>query len=407
MIHPTIVLWSAIAISLVLGVVLTGWVRRYALARSIIDVPNHRSSHTVATPRGGGMAIVLCYVAGIVALWVLGLLPLHIAMALLGAVAIALVGWRDDHGELSPLVRLIVQLAASVWAVAWLHGFPVISLGHSTAHVGLWGSALAVLALVWLTNLYNFMDGIDGIAGSEAVLVGSAIAVILWRAGAPGLAIASAVLAAAALGFLFWNWPPARIFMGDVGSGTVGFAFGTIALSAQRTAAVPALILLLPLGVFIGDATFTVVRRALRRERLYAAHRSHIYQQLVQLGWEHERVTTAVSVLTLGVSALAGIALLYPALAAASILGAIVLLVASGWVLVRVASRGVVTDERPMEARVARSDARHVSANMMNSSQNETFSATETAAPTPDGVPVSAPPDDDGGDLTVMMRRQA
>jgi Fuc2NAc and GlcNAc transferase len=227
-----------------------------------------------------------------------------------------------------------------------------------------------VLALVWLTNLYNFMDGIDGIAGSEAVLVGGAITVILWRAGAPGLAIASAILGAAALGFLFWNWPPAKIFMGDVGSGTVGFAFGTIALSAERSVAVPALILLLPLGVFIGDATFTLVRRAMRGEKLYAAHRSHIYQQLVQLGWGHHRVTTAVSVLTLGVSALAGIALLYPEVAGVSILGAVALLVASGWVLVRVASKGAETVEPEME-------------------------------------PESSSVADDAGDLTVLMRRQA
>src|SRR5690242_3616200 len=130
--HPTIILWSAIAMSFVLGVVLTGLVRRYALARSIIDIPNQRSSHTVATPRGGGVAIVLCYAAGIPTLWLLGLLPMRIAMALLGAVAVALAGWRDDHADLSPLVRLIVQIAASVWAVAWLHGFPAISLGESS-----------------------------------------------------------------------------------------------------------------------------------------------------------------------------------------------------------------------------------------------------------------------------------
>jgi Fuc2NAc and GlcNAc transferase len=334
-VHPTVVLCLGISLSLLVGVVLTGWVRRYALAKRILDIPNERSSHTIVTPRGGGVAIVLCYSASLPALWLAGLLEGRVAAALLGAIAMALVGWRDDRASLPAAVRLCVQVASAIWAVAWLGGFPDLSLGSFALHLGVWGSVLAVLALVWLSNLYNFMDGIDGIAGSQAVVAGTAMAIILWSVGSPGLAIAGAVIGASACGFLAWNWAPARIFMGDVGSGTLGFAFGSIALAAERSAGVPALVLLLPLGVFIADATFTLFRRLLRGERVYAAHRSHVYQQLVQRGWRHDAVTSLVVFLGLGLVAMALVAILSPALTVTMIALAALALPGAGWFLVR------------------------------------------------------------------------
>jgi Fuc2NAc and GlcNAc transferase len=253
----------------------------------------------------------------------------------MGAVAIALVGWWDDRISVSAAVRLCVQVASAVWAVTWLGGFPELNLGSATVYLGAWGSVVAVLALVWLSNLYNFMDGIDGIAGSQAVVAGAAIALILWSAGAPGLAIVGAVIGASACGFLYWNWAPARIFMGDVGSGTLGFAFGAIALAADRSTGVPALVLLLPLGVFIADATFTLFRRMLKGERIYAAHRSHVYQQLVQRGWGHGAVTSLVAALGLGLMVLALVAVSLPALTIPLIALAAVALVGAGRFVLR------------------------------------------------------------------------
>jgi Fuc2NAc and GlcNAc transferase len=278
---------------------------------------------------------VLCYLASLPALCLLGLLQGRIAVALFGAAAMALVGWLDDRRGMSAAVRLCVQMASAIWAVTWLGGFPDLSLGTSAFHLGAWGSALAVLALVWLSNLYNFMDGIDGIAGGQAVVAGAAVALILWGAGAPGLAIAGAVIAASACGFLGWNWAPARIFMGDVGSGTLGFAFGSIALAADRSAGVPVLVLLLPLGVFIADATVTLFRRMLKGERIYAAHRSHVYQQLVQRGWRHDVVTSLVVLLGLGLVVLALVATSFPAFTFPIIAVATLSLLVTGWLLIR------------------------------------------------------------------------
>jgi Fuc2NAc and GlcNAc transferase len=285
----TTMIIAAVAAAIIAGLC-TSAVRRYALSR-LMDMPNERSSHSVPTPRGGGLSIPLVWTAGLILMAVLGLLDDRVALALVGGgAAIALLGWIDDHTPLRASVRLVAQLVAAAWTVFLIGAPRSLDLGIAVLPLGTMGAPLAVLGLVWLINLFNFMDGIDGLAGSEAVLGGIAFTVVLMLAGQNGLAMCALLLAAASAGFLFWNWPPARIFMGDVGSAFIGFAFGGILLAAQPTN-VPALLLLLPLGVFITDATYTLVRRLLRGERVYEAHRTHIYQQLVQRGWSHREVT--------------------------------------------------------------------------------------------------------------------
>jgi Fuc2NAc and GlcNAc transferase len=175
---------------------------------------------------------------------------------------------------------------------------PELTVGSRTVHLGPAGGALAALGIVWLTNLYNFMDGIDGIAAAEAVVVGMGGA-LLVAGRSPPLALVSVVVAAAAAGFLVWNWPPARLFMGDVGSGFLGFVFGGLALGSERAHALPAVLWLVLLGPFFLDATVTLVRRVARGERWYAAHRSHAYQRAVQGGWSHGRVAASVAGLSL------------------------------------------------------------------------------------------------------------
>jgi Fuc2NAc and GlcNAc transferase len=171
-----------------------------------------------------------------------------------------------------------------------------------------------VVGIVWAVNLYNFMDGIDGLAAGEAVSVGAVAAVFLWLTGAPGLAALSLLLAAAAGGFLVWNWHPARIFMGDVGSGSLGYAFGVMTVASERAGAVPAAVWLLLLGVFFGDATLTVLRRLARGEPIFRAHRSHAYQRAPLAGLSHARVTSTVLLLNAVLALLAGAALLRPRL---------------------------------------------------------------------------------------------
>ncbi len=268
----------------------TGLVLRHALRHGLLDVPNERSSHTVPTPRGGGLGIAVSFLVA-VALLVFWGLPAHVAAALMGGGMVAGVGWLDDRRPTSPLLRLSVHALAALWAVVWLHGLPSLDLGIIRVPLGMSGSVLAVIALVWITNLYNFMDGIDGLAASQALLAGIGGGWLLWQSGDASLAMVSFSLAAASGGFLIWNWPPARIFMGDTGSGLLGFSLGTIALAGEQRGSLPALVWMILLALFIGDATLTLLRRLFQGEAWYNAHRSHAYQRLVQRGWSHLRVT--------------------------------------------------------------------------------------------------------------------
>jgi Fuc2NAc and GlcNAc transferase len=286
-----VVLTGAFCVSYFLTLV----VHRYALRHSMIDIPNQRSSHSIPTPRGGGIAIVWTWFTTLAVLLALGRLDLGVGLALLGGGgAVALVGWLDDRYGLSAVLRACVHLGAAAWTVWALGGLSSLNLGVGVLDFGWSGAVLAVFGIAWLTNLFNFMDGIDGLAGSEAVSVGLVGGGLLAVSGHEGLSLAALALAAAAGGFLVWNWPPAKIFMGDVGSGLLGYGFGTLALASERVGAVPVALWMILLGVFIVDATATLFRRMLGGEQWYQAHRSHAYQRAVQSGYSHRQVTLGV-----------------------------------------------------------------------------------------------------------------
>lgn len=267
---------------------LTGVVRHYALRTQLLDLPNARSSHVRPTPRGGGVAVVVAFELSLLALWLLGGVPLPLFLALLvGGLMIAAVGLIDDRRGVAARWRFLVHLLAAVWALAWL-GFPALPVGGSTVDLGWLGLVLGALMIVWLVNLYNFMDGIDAIAGIEALTVAVGAALLAADSGAGGVL---GLLALAVLGFLVWNWPPAKIFMGDVGSAFLGFVFAALALFAGGLSLWGWLILL---GVFIVDATWTLLRRVLRGERWYEAHRSHAYQRAARRCGSHLRVSVVV-----------------------------------------------------------------------------------------------------------------
>jgi Fuc2NAc and GlcNAc transferase len=294
---------------------LAGVVRHYALGHGILDVPNQRSSHTVPTPRGGGLAIVVTVLGGVAVLAVSGQVPYRLAMALGGGgLLVAGIGWLDDRQSLSPQVRAAVQVLAAAWGVAWLGGLPGFSVGSTSLRLGWLGSLLAVVATTWSINLYNFMDGIDGLAGSEAVAAATVGGVLLALNRASGLAQVSWLLALGCLGFLAWNWPPAKIFMGDVGSGFVGFVFAMLAVATERSGALPLLVWLILLGVFLVDATSTLIRRVRRGERWFEAHRTHAYQLAVQAGHSHRQVTLAVLGMNAGLASIAIAAWRWPTL---------------------------------------------------------------------------------------------
>lgn len=278
----------------------TGGLRRYALNRNIVDVPNQRSSHSVPTPRGGGMAIVLSFLLALLAVWLLGWVSLELTVALFGAgLLVALIGFLDDHGHVPARWRLLVHFLAATWGLYWLGGMPVLAIGETSIVLGWLGGVLGAFYLVWLLNLYNFMDGIDGIAGVEAVTSCLSAVLICAVMGSWQAALMPALLAMAALGFLAWNFPPAKIFMGDAGSGFLGLMLGMLSLHMAWVEPQLFVSWLVLLGVFLVDASVTLVRRLLRGEKLYQAHRSHAYQYASRKYGHHLPVTLAVAAINL------------------------------------------------------------------------------------------------------------
>jgi Fuc2NAc and GlcNAc transferase len=274
----------------------TGLVRRHALRNSILDIPNARSSHAAPTPRGGGVGIVLAFMGALVLLVFAGLLPFSLAFVLIaGGGAIAFTGYLDDRKALPARIRICVHFAAATYAVISVGGISEPSLRMIGLH-GAWaGGLLGVVVVTWSTNFFNFMDGIDGIAGSEAVFVAGAGALLNWKFGGDsGLTGVMLVLAAATSGFLVWNWPPARIFMGDAGSGFLGFTLAVIGLAASRRSATPIEVWAILSGVFLVDATVTLLRRVARGDRWFEAHRLHAYQKLASRRGAHLPVTVLV-----------------------------------------------------------------------------------------------------------------
>jgi Fuc2NAc and GlcNAc transferase len=283
---------------LVLG--LSAWitarVRSYALKVSWLDQPGHRSSHVQPTPRGGGIGIVISSMAAVVVAWLAYDFDGALARAILvGGLAVAVIGFLDDRRPLPARARVIVHALAAVYAMYCLGGLPPMQFGDRLYEPGIVGYVIGTLGIVWTLNLFNFMDGIDGIAASEVVFVCAAGVVLALVSGASTtVPVAALILAAASFGFLIWNWPPARIFMGDAGSGYTGYVVAVLAIAAARESPVALLTWVMLAGVFVIDATVTLVRRVARRERASEAHRSHAYQWLARRWSSHRRVTIAV-----------------------------------------------------------------------------------------------------------------
>ncbi len=306
-----VVVWLA---SGIISALITAGVRHYAVRHAVLDIPNERSSHTVPTPRGGGLGIVLATTSAFAAGAYVGWLDWEVFLALVGGGSVvAGIGLADDHRPIPAAVRLAVHFGAALWAVHLLGGVPELRVGNSVLALGPLGWVAGALGIVWLINLYNFMDGIDGIAAAEAASVGAFAALLAGFTGHVGIAFASAVIAAAAAAFLIWNWSPARIFMGDVGSGFLGYTLIVLALASERQAGPPLLVWLILLGVFVLDATVTLVRRVARGEPWAAPHRRHAYQRAVQSGMTHGRVSAYVLIINAGLGMVALAAVRMPA----------------------------------------------------------------------------------------------
>lgn len=281
----------------------TGVVRRYAQRWDLMDIPNERSSHTQPTPRGGGLAILTITLFGLLAF---GLL-FHIEDWLLlffysfGAGLIASVSWFDDLHTLPNRVRFAVQSLAAILAIIGFGYWNELTLPFlGQVNLGWLGLPVTFLWIVGLTNAYNFMDGIDGIAGAQAVVAGLGWIILGRMMDLPLVAALGVLLAATSLGFLFHNWPPARIFMGDVGSAFLGYSLACLAVIAANREPALAIAGVLLVWPFVFDTIFTFVRRWKNHENVFSAHRSHLYQRLVISGYSHRTVT----LLYLGLDAL-------------------------------------------------------------------------------------------------------
>lgn len=279
---------------------LTGWVRHYALIR-LLDVPNDRSSHTRPTPRGGGLGIVLVLVVFGFFAYANGLLTAALGMAFIAAIPLAIIGFIDDHGDVPARWRFLIQVVSAIWVIYWIGGLEVLKVGGFDLHLGALGYPFGILVIVWMLNLFNFMDGIDGIEASEVIFIGLGSSLLMGlgtRSSVPEI-LPPLAIAGATFGFLFWNWPPARIFMGDVGSGVLGFLLGLLMLESAVSGKLSFVIWIILAGVFLVDATLTLLIRLFRGERWYQAHRSHAYQHASRRFGSHRVVTLGVLALNI------------------------------------------------------------------------------------------------------------
>lgn len=275
---------------------LTWGLRVYALKNNVIDIPNQRSSHSTPTPRGGGVAIVVGFLLGIAVLCAAGAVPVTQMLSLFVAgIITAVVGFLDDHGHIAARWRLLMHFLAAATGLYFLGQFPVIELFGYSFSAGWLGMLFGLVYLAWMLNLYNFMDGINGLASMEAILFALSSGVLIVSC-VPNATETSqmailALLGCAALGFILWNFPQAKIFMGDAGSGFLGITIGLIVLHVSLLDSRLFLAEICLLGVFIVDATVTLLRRLIGGKKVYEAHASHGYQILARRFGSHKPVT--------------------------------------------------------------------------------------------------------------------
>lgn len=276
---------------------LTHLVRKIAITRNKFDIPNERSSHKNPTPRGGGVAVVAAFLFGLLALLIRRDIDAEsfYAIVLPGAL-VAIIGYLDDLGRVTAArLRLIGHFVAALIAIYILGGLPPMPLFSATLDIGLVGNIIAVLFLVWMLNLFNFMDGIDSITGIEALTSCLILTIFLINKSDTELWRVPALLCAAVIGFLYFNWPPAKIFLGDIGSGFIGFTIGTISLVIAKSQPLITWAVIILLGVFIVDATVTLIRRVYDKQQISAAHRSHAFQHLANNADRHLKVSLSIA----------------------------------------------------------------------------------------------------------------
>ena len=286
------------------SVILTYMIKKIALQKSLLAIPNERSSHATPIPHGGGIAIAVTWFLGLFYLFTCQEIDTSLFKALMVGSVLSVVSFLDDLYDLKPTIRLFVQVLVSLFGLFLLGGLTKLDFGIFIIENQMVTNLLAFLGIIWFINLYNFLDGIDGYAGSEAVFLGFSG----WLLGGGNYFL---VFSVSVLGFLVWNWPKAKIFMGDVGSTLLGYNVAIFALYSQNHGT-SVLVWLILFGVFWFDATLTLVRRYRNHEQLSCAHKKHAYQRLAQSGWSHQKIVIGAMALNMVLVILGYISLQFP-----------------------------------------------------------------------------------------------
>ncbi|MEV9526229.1 MraY family glycosyltransferase [Aliarcobacter butzleri] len=271
---------------------LTYFIKNYMIKKSLVATVNERSSHTTPTPHGGGIALAITWFIGLFYLFITNQIEQNLFYALLFGAVISIVSFFDDIYELSPKLRLIIQAIVAIGGLYFLGGLETLTFGIFDIQNPIFTNIFAFFMIIWFINLYNFLDGINGYAGSEALFL--AVAGFILFGGNHFL-----VLAVAVLGFLYWNWNKAKIFMGDVGSTLLGYNIAIFTIYYANQEPTNFWIWIILFSVYWFDATLTLIRRKLNKERLSQAHKKHAYQRLTQAGWSHYKVTNYSIVLNI------------------------------------------------------------------------------------------------------------
>jgi len=279
-----------IGVIAIFSFVLTYLIRIFTLRHKIVDIPNERSSHVIPTPYGGGLAIVLTWYIGISILFYLKMIEANLFYALLSGFIIAVVSLVDDLISVKPVIRLFIHFITIIIAFIFLEGLrPLVIPGIKINYLFVI-YPLAILGMVWFINLFNFMDGIDGFASVEAIII--ALIMLIFSGN-----IINALLIACISGFLFWNWPKAKIFLGDVGSTQLGFILVVLGIYFHNTYKFSILNWIMLSSPFWFDATYTLYRRWRNKEKLSQAHKKHVYQRIVQAGFSHQKVNFSLIII--------------------------------------------------------------------------------------------------------------
>jgi len=267
----------------VLSYILTYLIIRYSTQKNILVVPNNRSLHDRPTPSSGGLAITFSWYIGITILFFTGIIERDLYFALLCGIILAVVSLIDDIKDIKPIIRLIFHFAAALCAFAFLKGLRPLVLPGINLNYPYVIYPLAIIGMVWFINLFNFMDGVDGFASVEAIIICAVLFVFTWD-------LTTILLIACITGFIYWNWPKAKIFMGDVGSTQLGFILVVLGIYFHNAREFSILNWIMLASPFWFDATLTLFRRWRNHEKLSQAHRKHAYQRIVQASFSHEKV---------------------------------------------------------------------------------------------------------------------